>query len=84
MRTKEQIDSKLDRMIEQMNSSSRLSASEKANTQDLLNELKADLGFQVEKNLRDIEILKDAELYACIEMKPETIIRFRPRNSIAK
>lgn len=84
MRTKEQIENKLNEMIEHMNKSARLSTSEKSLTTTLMNELKEEIQFQRDNALNDLEVLKTTELYSQIDIQSATIIRFRPRNSLPK
>ncbi len=78
-RTKEQIDKKLDHLIEKMHQSARLSPSEKLRTQSLMNELKNELGREKENCEREIELLSNAEVHTQIEMSGGTVIRLRPR-----
>lgn len=84
MRTKQEIENKLEAMIEHMNKSARLSPSEKSEATQLMSDLKQEIQFQRDSALNDLEILKSTELYSQIDMHGGTIIRFRPRNSPTK
>ncbi len=82
MRTKEQIDEKLNQLIEKMQQSTRLSPGEKLETHTLLNELKEEIISEKTHCENEISLLSQMELDTHIELSGGKVIKFRPRNNI--
>ena len=86
MRTKEQIENKLEQLIDKMNEKiikdTRLTTSEKSMNESLFIELKEEIHIARERALFEIENLRAVEMYSETDTPSGTIILFRPRNSL--
>lgn len=82
MRTKEQIDEKLNQLIEKMQQSARLSAGEKLETRTLINELKEEIISEKTHCENELSILSLAELNTQIDLSGGVVVKFRPRITI--
>ncbi len=83
MRTRQQIEDKLNKMIEHLDQSPRLTASEKDLTHTLLSELKDEFARERENYEIEVDRLDATEIFhSQMAAKTTNVIRFRPRNSI--
>lgn len=80
MRTRQQIEDRLDQMMEHLNQSPRLTESEKDLTSTLLSQLKDEFARDRENFESEIELLSTTEVYNQFESKSGNVIQFKPRN----